>query len=773
MSNSDGVDRTGQGHEYFTKSLIAATSVLALTVVVTSHAAAQSQPPPAGQVAPTLPEVTVETPKPQARPAPPKAAAKSAPAARRAAPPAKRVARPATPPPPPVEPAIPSIPDETVETARTGEARDAAIQSQVFTTPGGVSSVGSSDIARFGQSDLGDVLRSVPGTSVRESANNPGVGVNIRGMEGSGRVNMMIDGVRQNFRFTGHEAQGFTYVDPSLLAGVDISRGAVSTAGGAGALAGAANFRTLDIIDVLKPGQKAGSLSTGSYGTNGQNWTGMQAGAISNGRAGFVGAISGRNPEDFKNGDGVTVPFTGQDLMSGLIKGEFLLTEEHKLKIGGVFYRNDFVANSYNQTIESDIFTANYRYKPISNDLIDLKVNAYRSDVKMEYLRPYIVSPFLSASGRVISDVGTGFDATNVAMLRLGGVKIRSEFGYEYFHDEIDSINSTNVPGRGVNPSGSSSIAGAFSSTKFSYGIFDLITGLRYDQFTLEGSGSVAANDPIGLPTGPFTIDRSEGRFNPKITIALNPTKWFMPYVTYAEAMRAPTVSESLMGGNHPGAGPAQSFFPNPFLEPEIQKGWEVGFNTAVEHVVTSRDLLRFKANYFNNDVENYITACFGATGGTYFCNNAGVSKVQGVELQGMYDTGFFFAGASYTWSDSTLPSQVNGLGGQSYLPEHVASLSAGVRMFQERWTVGARTFYASEAFVGLINNPTNPYTDGYALLDLYTSYKITPDIEIGATITNVTDEAFTPATSTPGTGGFAGETGRGRTSLITLRAKF
>jgi hemoglobin/transferrin/lactoferrin receptor protein len=106
----------------------------------------------------------------------------------------------------------------TVENAPTGQARDAAIQAEVYNQPGAVSSAGSSEISTFGQSDLGDVLRSIPGTSVRESPNNPGVAVNIRGLEGSGRVNMMIDGVRQNFRFTGHEAQGFVYVDPSLLA---------------------------------------------------------------------------------------------------------------------------------------------------------------------------------------------------------------------------------------------------------------------------------------------------------------------------------------------------------------------------------------------------------------------------------------------------------------------------------------------------------------------------------------------------------------------------
>ena len=98
------------------------------------------------------------------------------------------------------------------------------------------------------------------------SPQNPGLAVNIRGFEGSGRVNTMIDGVRQNFRFTGHEAQGFTYIDPSLVAGIDIARGAVSTAGGAGALAGAANFRTLDVEDILRPGQTMGGLTSLTWG---------------------------------------------------------------------------------------------------------------------------------------------------------------------------------------------------------------------------------------------------------------------------------------------------------------------------------------------------------------------------------------------------------------------------------------------------------------------------------------------------------------------------
>ncbi|NJO24012.1 MAG: TonB-dependent receptor plug domain-containing protein, partial [Sphingomonadales bacterium] len=174
----------------------------------------------------TLPPVTVEGKAPKAK----KSAAKAAPQA------ATPKQEPAAPPP----------------QAETAEARDKARSEAVYTTPAAVSYAGKSEVGTFGQLDTGDVLRSMPGTFTRENPQNPGVAVNIRGLEGSGRVNMMIDGVRQNFRFTGHEAQGFAYVDPALLAGVDIARGAVSTVGGAGALVGTANLRTLDVDDIVK-----------------------------------------------------------------------------------------------------------------------------------------------------------------------------------------------------------------------------------------------------------------------------------------------------------------------------------------------------------------------------------------------------------------------------------------------------------------------------------------------------------------------------------------
>src|SRR5262249_50440092 len=154
---------------------------------------------------------------------------------------------------------------------------------------------GQSEIQTFGQTNVQDVLRAMPGVSTGDDPNNPGVAINIRGFEGEGRVNMMIDGVRQNFRTTGHGPAGFAYVDPLLLSSIEVQRGAVSGVGGAGALAGTADLHTLDVDDILKPGKNYGSLSSLSWGSNGVGFSEMGSGAIRSGAVSVAGAISKHN----------------------------------------------------------------------------------------------------------------------------------------------------------------------------------------------------------------------------------------------------------------------------------------------------------------------------------------------------------------------------------------------------------------------------------------------------------------------------------------------
>ncbi len=105
--------------------------------------------------------------------------------------------------------------------------------------------------AQGGTQSTDDILRTQTSVFTQQNPSNPGVAVNIRGFEGSGRVSTMVDGVPQNYRFTGHAAQGYTYIDENLMAGIDITRGATTTAGGSG-IAGSVNFRTLSAMDVVR-----------------------------------------------------------------------------------------------------------------------------------------------------------------------------------------------------------------------------------------------------------------------------------------------------------------------------------------------------------------------------------------------------------------------------------------------------------------------------------------------------------------------------------------
>ncbi len=344
-----------------------------------------------------------------------------------------------------------------VTSPQPSEGSQAATVDAPYSIPAGVSVAGQSEIQTFGQTNVQDVLRAMPGVSTGDDPNNPGLAINIRGFEGEGRVNMMIDGVRQNFRFTGHDASGFAYVDPLLLASIEVQRGAVSGVGGAGALAGSANLHTLDVDDILKPGKTYGALTSLSWGSNGVGFSEMGSGAIRSGAISIVGAISKHDVDDYDNGLGQSVPFTDQDLLSGLAKVHIQIDPTQRLSFGTVLYNNDFTASSYDQNIDLKIYTAGYEYHP-GNDLINFRANFSGSDLTMKYLRPadgLTPTPNSNSSGRKIEDLGLGFDVSNTSLFDLGGIHVKSNYGYEYFHDDVDALNSIDPTKKGgVNSSG-------------------------------------------------------------------------------------------------------------------------------------------------------------------------------------------------------------------------------------------------------------------------------------------------------------------------------
>jgi len=96
----------------------------------------------------------------------------------------------------------------------------------------------------------------------------------MRGVQDFGRVNTSIDGMRQNFQKSGYQDRnGSLLVDPMLLNDIAIDKGLSSGKGGLGTIGGQVNFRTTDIEDVIKKGDKGGVIIRGETGV-GQWWNG-------------------------------------------------------------------------------------------------------------------------------------------------------------------------------------------------------------------------------------------------------------------------------------------------------------------------------------------------------------------------------------------------------------------------------------------------------------------------------------------------------------------
>src|SRR5690606_29615213 len=122
----------------------------------------------------------------------------------------------------------------------------------------------------------------------------------------------------------------------------------------------------------------------------------------------------------------------------------------------------------------------------------------------------------------------------NISLFQIGATNVRTNYGVEYFHDEISGVNS------GANPvDAETGVGAAFADATFAWQWVEFTAGLRYDFYSVEGTASTGA------------IERSDAFLNPKFTLAGPSDFWFQRSVTYALTYRPPTPNEMFYGGAH------------------------------------------------------------------------------------------------------------------------------------------------------------------------------------------------------------------------------
>lgn len=140
----------------------------------------------------------------------------------------------------------------------------------VYETPSAISVVTQEALKSKPPRNTADGLRDTSGVWVENDRRNAGTTVNIRGLGNNGRVVMTVDDARQNFRSVAG-ALGLidkAFVDPAFLRGVDIEKTRAAGVGGAGALSGVTNFRTINPADILLPDMPFTIMLDTTTGTN-------------------------------------------------------------------------------------------------------------------------------------------------------------------------------------------------------------------------------------------------------------------------------------------------------------------------------------------------------------------------------------------------------------------------------------------------------------------------------------------------------------------------
>ncbi|WP_287360585.1 TonB-dependent hemoglobin/transferrin/lactoferrin family receptor [Mesorhizobium sp.] len=634
--------------------------------------------------------------------------------------------------------------DQILVVSRTGETAIDSLAS--------VSHVDQEQLQRRMATTPNDMLLGVPGVAVQADARRVSSSINIRGLQDFGRVAVIVDGARQNFQRSDHGPQSTFYIDPELIKSVDVIRGPVANTYGSGAIGGVVLFETKDADDYLRDGETWAASATGRYESNGEGWTTSAAGAYRfNENWDVLGNIVYRDYDDYKDGGGDTVDGTGFDVLSGLLKTTIRPNENSELKLGW-----NGTSDGWNEVsggapvndvdLEANTFTARYNITDADKSWLDLHVNASYNKTNMEMTSlvpqnrfdPVTGLPIVLPAGSMSTfDVGTsGIDIWNTSRFETAGIAHELTYGGDWVGDDVETGGAAGGASF-YTPSGKRSVSGAYIQDKLTWDWLEIIAGLRYDSYKLESDVGETSGD----------------RLSPRITVGVSPFETaslagLQFYGTYAEGYRSPSLSETLISGNHP-AGVSFPFLPNPDLKPETGKTVEFGINYKRDDILEAGDAFRFKAAYFNNDVEDYIAdvtlSAFDPTSGCPFgpgipiCvqyQNFAQAKINGFEMEAVYDAGWGYAGLSASIIDGHTISYDGERAELLTIPSSQVTAQLGLRFLEDKLTVGGEVQYNGKP-------KGNPIADDYTLVNVFASYQASDNFKIDFRADNLFDVKY------------------------------
>jgi hemoglobin/transferrin/lactoferrin receptor protein len=619
------------------------------------------------------------------------------------------------------------------------------------------SAVDQEELERIQADTAADIFRAVPGVAASVNGDDPATSINIRGMEQYGRVVVTLDGARQDYWRVGHGSGSF-FVEPELLKQVTVIRGPVSNTFGSGGIGGVVAFETKDAGDFLANDETWALSQKLGYETNGSGFTTSTTGAYRiNENVDVIGNLIYRDRDAYVDGNGDIVPWTGEEVLSGFVKGTFRPADGHEIKLGMIQQRYEDVitgssgsptASRWDADTVNRTYTGSYTYQPDDNDWVDFALNVYHNETRADQVKFYPTAN----DDRYYEVKTTGLNAYNSSTLDGWGFQNTFTYGVDYNH----LVGESDADHFGA---GSQDAYGGFLQWKGERDEWlELIAAIRYDGYELDGQTKDLQD---------VTMDGD--RWSPRLTVGVTPFEGTQFYGTYSEGYRAPTVQDVFRGGGAHGSG--NNYVPNLLLKPEVAKSWEAGVNIKYDDLLVLDDSLRGKVNLFHTDVEDYIEV--DLTNPIRMARNLGDARLRGIEVEAIYDLNWIFVNVAGALIDAEFTSGVYKGQPLTNTPLNRLSATLGFRALEDRLVYGVQYLSVGEitrTSRSNLNAPlvTNP---SFELVNLFADWQINDNLKLATGVENIFDVEYTDPQSSWASSAIT-EQGKGRTLKVSLTGR-
>ena len=638
-------------------------------------------------------------------------------------------------------------------------------------------------------------------------------GFAMRGVEGN-RVGISIDGVNlpdseENSLYAryGNFNSSRLSIDPELVQGIDIMRGADSFNAGSGSLGGSVNYRTLGADDIILPEQKWGVLLKNGYASKNREWTNTLGVAYKDDKFDATLLYSYRNGHEMKSrGNGEDISGNARGIPdpshhknhSYLAKMGYFITPSHRVSasFNGQSADNFIDEKSYTLNLSSwreskDIgkrYNANlaYEYFPENNRWLSY----LRTD--LDWQKTDIGSKNYKGGRRYNSDFTKLLPQKHLyeiqdthmntrfmrASLRAELMPWESPWGSHQFtlrsgisQKDFDNRNNHEYPNdKGSSAKDSESIQHPVRTRSFFAQLQDSVTwnemfssqlGVRYDWDELVPQDLKATCRACSRKPASNTFQSLSGSLG--LDAQLNDI-WKVGY-NVSSGFRIPTASEMYFSYEHP----AGNWIPNPDLKAEQ------ALNQSI-HIQATHQLGLFGLNVYHTRYKNFLTeqeSTYKKWNKFYNSHSASYGQQpyyttiaqQAVNIDRARISGLEFnSKVNLDQVISTIPQGWKFLANLGYAKGKLSGTEASLLSIQPikvilgvgyedpnaRWGINAKASYlGAKKVVQYTSNfvrevKTYPYLNGSAVLfDLYGFYKVNRHVTLRAGVYNILNRKY------------------------------